>query len=238
MFRGLFWVFLSLGILGFTPALAEPAASAGAVPGGAARTLKGDWLNPKLAFAVRLGAAAEERAHHHVVYDGTGYPLAYPMGDVPPDKGTCTDEVVRAYRLVGIDLQQVVHDDMLRNFTAYPGKFGLKEPDANIDHRRVWNLLTFFLRNAEALPITADGKDYRPGDVIVWDLDNYQLHIGLVTRQWSKKHKRPLIMHNISSGPHVEDKLFEYKIIGHFRYEGGLKPEPTPIPQDLWAAAP
>lgn len=236
MFRGLFWVFLSLGALGFTPALAEPAASAGAAPVGAARTLKGDWLNPKLAFAARLGAAAEERAHHHVVYDGTGYPLAYPMGDVPPDKGTCTDEVVRAYRLLGIDLQQVVHEDMLRDFAAYPGKFGLKEPDANIDHRRVWNLLTFFLRNAEALPITSDGKDYKPGDVVVWDLDNYQLHIGLVTRQWSKKHKRPLIMHNISSGPHVEDKLFEYKIIGHFRYEGGLKPEPTPIPQDLWAA--
>jgi uncharacterized protein YijF (DUF1287 family) len=146
--------------------------------------------------------------------------------------------VVRAYRLLGIDLQREVHEDMLRNFTVYPQKFGLKAPDPNIDHSRVWNLLTFFLRNAEALPITDDGKDYQPGDVIVWDLDNYQLHIGLVTRQWSKKHKRPLIMHNIASGPKIEDKLFEYKIIGRFRYEGGLKPEPTPIPQDLWAAAP
>lgn len=237
MFRGLFCVFLSLCAVAGAPALADPAKAVSAPPAAAVKP-KGDWLNAKLSFATRLAAAAEERSHHHVVYDGTGYPISYPMGDVPAGKGTCTDEVIRAYRLVGVDLQQEVHEDMLRNFAAYPHKFGLKAPDPNIDHRRVWNLLTFFLRNADALPITDDGKDYKPGDVIVWDLDNYQLHIGLVTRKWSKKHKRPLIMHNISSGPHIEDKLFEYKIIGHFRYQGGLKPEPTPIPPDLSAAAP
>ncbi len=202
-------------------ALACGVVSAGAAP---------ERQNPKLSFASRLAAAAEERAHHHVVYDGTGYPIAYPMGDVPPDKGTCTDEVVRAYRLVGVDLQQEVHEDMLRNFAAYPTKFHLTAPDPNIDHRRVWNLLTFFNRNAEGLAVTDVGKDYKPGDVIIWDLDNYQLHIGLVTRRWSKKHQRPLVMHNIADGPHVEDKLFEYKIIGHYRYEGGLKLEQMPAP--------
>jgi len=237
VFRGLFWVVLSLWAAALSPAQAAPASSAGSTAA-ASTKLKGDWSNPRLSFAQRLGAAAEERSRHRVVYDGSGYPLAYPMGDVPPNKGTCTDEVVRAYRLLGIDLQREVHEDMLRNFTVYPQKFGLKAPDPNIDHRRVWNLLTFFLRNAEALPITADGRDYQPGDVIVWDLDNYQLHTGLVTRKWSKKHKRPLIMHNIASGPKIEDKLFEYKIIGHFRYEGGLKPEPTAIPPNLWAAMP
>lgn len=247
MFRGLFRAILSIAMLAASPAVAAPGTSPETPPPGQSPTPatihvsgkpKGDWLNPKLAFATRLGAAAEERAHHQVVYDGTGYPIAYPMGDVPAGKGTCTDEVIRAYRLVGVDLQQVVHEDMLRAFALYPTKFGLKEPDANIDHRRVWNLLTFFQRNAESLPITEDGKDYKPGDVIIWDLDNYQLHIGLVTRRWSKGHKRPLIMHNISSGPHVEDKLFEYKILGHFRYEGGLKPEPTPAAAAQDATAP
>ena len=232
MFRGLLWVFLSLSALGFAPALADPAAPAGEAAQGPAKP-KGAWLNTKLSFPLRLAAAAEERAHHRVVYDGTGYPIAYPMGDVPADKGTCTDEVVRAYRLVGVDLQQVVHEDMLRNFAAYPTKFHLTAPDPNIDHRRVWNLLAFFNRNAESLPVTEISKDYKPGDVIIWDLDNFQLHIGLVTRKWSKKHARPLIMHNISSGPHVEDKLFEYKIIGHYRYEGGLKPDPTPAAQEV-----
>jgi uncharacterized protein YijF (DUF1287 family) len=232
--RAFLWVVLAVCAAGLVPAQADPAARAGSAPAASSRA-KGDWLNSKLPFDLRLGAAAEERARHRVVYDGTGYPLAYPMGDVPPNKGTCTDEVVRAFRLLNIDLQQMVHEDMLRNFAVYPTKFNLKAPDPNIDHRRVWNLLTFFNRNAEALPITDVGKDYKPGDVIIWDLDNYQLHIGMVTRKWSKKHKRPLIMHNISSGPHIEDKLFEYKILGHFRYEGGLKPEPPPVVPDFWA---
>jgi len=188
------------------------------------------WLDTDRAFGSRLGAAAEERATHHVVYDGTGYPIAYPMGDVPTDNGTCTDEVVRAYRLLGIDLQQLVHEDMLRAFAAYPTKYNLSAPDPNVDHRRVYNLQAFFNRNAEVLPISDSGKDYKPGDIIIWDLDNFQLHIGIVTRRWSHGHKRPLVMHNISSGPHVEDKLFEYKIIGHYRFEGALKADATPAP--------
>lgn len=172
------------------------------------------WLDAKLAFAQRLAAAAEERARHKVAYDGAGFKIAYPMGDVPADRGTCTDEVVRAYRLVSIDLQQLVHEDMTRDFAAYPTKYGLKQPDPNIDHRRVYNLQTFFNRNAITLPITTEGKDYQPGEVIIWDLDNYQLHIGLVTRRWSKGKTRPLIMHNISRGPRIEDKLFEYNTKG------------------------
>lgn len=178
------------------------------------------WLDAKLSFAMRLGAAAEERARHKVVYDGSGFKIAYPMGDVPANRGTCTDEVVRAYRLVGIDLQQLVHEDMTRDFAAYPTKYGLKQPDPNIDHRRVYNLQTFFNRNAVSLPVSTEGKDYQPGEVIVWDLDNYQLHIGLVTRRWSKDKSRRLIMHNISRGPRIEDKLFEYKIVGRYRFEG------------------
>ena len=227
MFRSCFAFFIAA--LASGPAVAATTPPTPAPVTTPAPTPKQEWLNQKVAFPTRLAAAAEERAHHHVVYDGTGYPIAYPMGDVPADKGTCTDEVVRAYRLVGVDLQQLVHEDMLRNFAAYPSKFHLTAPDSNIDHRRVYNLQAFFNRNAETLPITDIGKDYKPGDVIIWDLDNFQLHIGLVTRKWSKKHLRPLVMHNISSGPHVEDKLFEYKIIGHYRFEGGLKQEPAPI---------
>lgn len=232
MFRACSAVVLLALACGVVSAAAEPPLERRA----AAPKAQAAWLNDKLSFAQRLAAAAEERAHHHVVYDGRGYPIAYPLGDVPADKGTCSDEVVRAYRLVGVDLQQMVHEDMLRNFAAYPSKFHLSAPDPNIDHRRVWNLQAFFKRNAEVLAITGAGKDYKPGDVIIWDLDNFQLHIGVVTHQWSKKHERPLVMHNISSGPHVEDKLFEYKIIGHYRYDGGLKADAPMLPPDLWAA--
>ncbi len=233
MFRSLSMVFptvLACGLASAAPELATAPVAPTAARVAPASKPRPEWLSLKLPFALRLAAAAEERAHHHVIYDGSGYPMAYPMGDVPADRGTCTDEVVRAYRLVGVDLQQLVHEDMVRDFAAYPRKYHLSAPDPNIDHRRVYNLQAFFNRNADVLPITNAGKDYKPGEVIIWDLDNFQLHIGLVTRKWSKKHLRPLVMHNISSGPHVEDKLFEYKIIGHYRFEGGLKPETLPAP--------
>jgi len=126
LFRSLSVVLPAILACGLASAAPEPV-TARAPPATVATTLvskaKPEWLSLKLPFAMRLAAAAEERAHHHVVYDGSGYPMAYPMGDVPADRGTCTDEVVRAYRLVGVDLQQLVHEDMLRNFTAYPSKY-------------------------------------------------------------------------------------------------------------------
>jgi uncharacterized protein YijF (DUF1287 family) len=241
VFRGLLALLVALaGTFGAFASEAKPlpaASTSTAEAASGARKAIPAWLDARLPFAKRLAAAAEERSHHRVTYDGTGYAIAYPMGDVPANKGTCTDEVVRAYRLVGIDLQQLVHEDMLRKFNVYPTKFHMRAPDPNIDHRRTWNLQTFFNRNAEVLPISDAGKDYAPGDIVLWDLDNFQLHIGMVTSRWSKKHKRPLIMHNISRGPQIEDKLFEYRIVGHYRYAGGLKPDLVP-PPDLWAAVP
>jgi uncharacterized protein len=203
------------------------------------------WEDTSRSWEERLGAAAEERANHRVTYDGSGRAIAYPMGDVPANIGVCTDEVVRIYRKVGIDFQQLVHEDMMRAFFAYPQKFGEKRPNTNIDHRRVGNMQTFLERNATVLPITDNGGDYRPGDIIVWDLDNSQLHIGVVTRKRSADGKRPLVLHNIAHGPRINDQLFYFPILGHYRFDGTLKhtgpflantafarprekPEPTP----------
>ncbi len=106
------------------------------------------------AFLQRFAAAALARTQHAVRYDPAYVRLAYPGGDVPADTGVCTDEVIRAYRAVGIDLQKEVHEDMAGNFNAYPKKWGRREPDPNIDHRRVPNLMVFFNRKGESLPIT------------------------------------------------------------------------------------
>jgi uncharacterized protein YijF (DUF1287 family) len=180
------------------------------------------WANAKLAFHLRLAAAAEERAKHHVTYDGRYFRIPYPGGDVPAKYGVCTDEVVRSYRMAGVDLQKLVHEDMTLDFSVYPQKFGNTAPDPNIDHRRVGNLDVFFKRRAQVLPNSTDPKDYRPGDVIVWDLDNFQWHIGLVTRKKSKDGERLLILHNIASGPKIEDKLFYFPILGHYRFDGTI----------------
>jgi len=145
--------------------------------------------------------------------------IPYPNGDLPENTGACTDVVVRAFRNAGVDLQKEVHEDMAKNFTVYPQKWGLSKTDTNIDHRRVPNLQTFFGRKGKALPITSSGDDYKPGDVVSWDLDGKGMtHIGLVSNYWNASSKRYYIIHNIGGGTRAEDRLFEWKITGHFRY--------------------
>lgn len=175
---------------------------------------------PGAGMAAKLVAAATERTRHQVTYDGTYRGIAYPMGDVPANIGVCTDVVIRAYRAgLGVDLQQRVHEDMKQAFDSYPKVWGLSRPDPNIDHRRVPNLETFLKRHGETLPVTDDPADYQPGDLVSWRLTGTGLpHIGIVTDRVSPVTRNPIIAHNIGRGPELSDMLFDYRIIGHFRY--------------------
>jgi hypothetical protein len=149
--------------------------------------------------------------------------MPYPNGDVPENIGVCSDEVVRVYRKLGIDLQQDLHQDMQRNFKLYPKKWGLKRPDTNIDHRRVPNLQVLFTRKGQVLDISqTDASLYHAGDLVTWLLPGNLPHIGMVTDQRSADGERPLIVHNIGEGPKLEDTLFTYPITGHYRYYGAL----------------
>ena len=178
------------------------------------------------AFLRQFAAAALSRTQHSVRYDPAYIHLAYPGGDVPADTGVCTDEVIRAYRAVGIDLQKEVHEDMAANFSTYPTKWHRQSPDANIDHRRVPNLMVFFSRNGESLPITNRAEDYAPGDLVTWDLGRGLTHIGMVVDRKTLFTRRYMIVHNIGAGPKLEDVLFDWKITGHYRYFG--LPNSTP----------
>lgn len=152
-------------------------------------------------------------------YDPAYVVIPYPMGDVAEEKGVCTDVVIRAFRSAGVDLQKEVHEDMRMSFAAYPKKWNLRSPDTNIDHRRVPNLQTFFTRRGKSLTITDRAENYQPGDVVAWDLNDKGLtHIGLVSNAFNEQTKRHLIVHNIGAGARAEDVLFNWKIIGHYRY--------------------
>lgn len=170
-------------------------------------------------FFRNLSSAALTLVNQRVVYDPQYFTIKYPNGDVPADKGVCTDVVIRAYRKIGIDLQQKVHEDMKNNFSKYPGKWGLKKPDKNIDHRRVPNLMTFFARKGQVVEITGKSSDYFPGDLVCWDLGGGITHIGIVVDVKSNDNKRNFIVHNIGEGQVLADCLFDYKIIGHYRYK-------------------
>jgi uncharacterized protein YijF (DUF1287 family) len=167
--------------------------------------------------ALDLVAAARTQVGVTLIYDSSYQRIAYPMGDVPRERGVCSDVVIRAFRAVGIDLQQELHRDMTRHFAAYPKTWGLARPDRNIDHRRVPNLATWFKRQGHDLPVSQGAAAYKPGDIVSWVLGGGQPHIGIVSDRRSEDGARPLVIHNIGWGAREEDVLFEYRITGHFR---------------------
>ncbi len=166
----------------------------------------------------KVNAGAIEQTTLTISYDPAYVKLDYPNGDVPINTGVCADVVVRAFRKAGVDLQKELHEDMKKNFSKYPRKWGARRPDANIDHRRVLNLMTWFDRQGKSLPITKEAKDYLPGDVVAWELDSGLPHIGMVSRIKVEGSDRYAVVHNIAVGARLEDVLFAWKITGHYRY--------------------
>ena len=162
-----------------------------------------------------LAQAAARQVGVTNLYDPSYTRLAYPGGDVPLERGVCADVVVRAFRAIGVDLQVEVHEDMRKDFAAYPRRWGLRGPDRNIDHRRVPNLMRYFERRGKQLPLAGA---YLPGDVVAWRLPNGLYHIGVVAEQRSAAQRRPLMIHNIGAGTRREDVLYAFDIIGHYRW--------------------
>jgi uncharacterized protein len=173
-------------------------------------------------FVAQLSSAAIELTKTDVQYDPAYFAIPYPNGDVPANKGVCTDVIIRAYRRLGIDLQKEVHEDMKANFGLYPKNWGMKKTDTNIDHRRVPNLMTYFSRFGTVLKKSKDPKDYSPGDIVTWDLGGGIGHIGIVINQRSTDGQRYLIVHNIGRGQEISDCLFEFTVTGHYQLKRPL----------------
>ena len=176
-------------------------------------------LNAQDRYYYQLSDAAIGLTKNKVVYDPAYRTIPYPNGDVPANTGVCTDVVIRAYRKMGVDLQKEVHEDISRNKKLYPGNWGLQQPDANIDHRRVPNLMVFFSRFGKVKPISMNIHDYMPGDIVCWRLGATATHIGIVVNKRSTDGQRFLVVHNIGRGQVEEDCLFNFKIIGHYSYK-------------------
>lgn len=174
----------------------------------------------KTSFEEKLSAAAISIVDPNIIYTPSYVSIKYPNGDVPAKTGVCTDVVIRAYRKLGVDLQKEVHDDLKANFSKYPNlkKWGLKKPDTNIDHRRVPNLEVFFTRKGQKLSVSKNAKDYKTGEMVTWMINGKLPHIGIITHKKSPN-GNPMIVHNVGGGQVLEDCLFSYEIVGHFKYE-------------------
>lgn len=171
-------------------------------------------------FEEKLSHAAISIIDPTIEYDPAYFSIAYPNGDIPKNKGVCTDVIIRSYRKLGIDLQKEVHEDMIANFSEYPNleKWGMTKTDPNIDHRRVPNLEVFFERKGQKLLVNQDPSIYKTGEIVTWMINEKLPHIGIVTDKKSRDRKRNLIVHNVGNGQVLEDCLFAYKIVGHYKY--------------------
>ncbi len=147
-------------------------------------------------------------------YDASYRAIPYPGGDPGRERGSSVDVVVRAFRNVGIDLQELLHEDVLAAGAAY----GIEKPNPSIDHRRIRNLLVFLRRHGQALPVDR-GADWRPGDLVFWAMDGrLPDHVGIVSdRPGADGH--PLVIHHADGGvPAEEAVLFAWPVRGHFRW--------------------
>jgi len=168
--------------------------------------------------AVALVTAARTQIGVTTTYDGGYVSLSYPNGDLPLEKGVCTDVVIRALRKSSkSDLQKLVHEDMKAHFSAYPKNWGLSRTDRSIDHRRVPNLRTLFKRRGISLPVTKKKADYLPGDFVTCTVAGKLPHIMIVSDKKSAD-GTPLVIHNIGRGAEEVNQLFTFPLTGHYRW--------------------
>ena len=165
--------------------------------------------------AEKILQGAKDQLKEPAKYDSSYRSIGYPGGDVPKDRGVCTDVLIRAFRNAGFDLQVLIHEDM--GEVRYEGSGGKR--DRNIDHRRVRNQVQFFKRHALSLTLKTDKdskKAWKPGDVVCWKLDSGLDHTGVISDK-KNSHGLPYVIHNIRQTAE-EDVLTKWKIVGHYRY--------------------
>jgi uncharacterized protein YijF (DUF1287 family) len=173
------------------------------------------------ADSLDIATAARRQIGVTMLYDGSYRSIAYPNGDVPAERGVCTDVIVRALRTAReLDLQHLIHEDISAHRAAYSTRRrGDAAPDANIDHRRVPNQMTYFTRQGWSRPLATTPAAYLPGDIVAWDLGRGVLHVGIVSDARAPD-GTPLVVHNIGAGAREDDILFSFTIIGHYRPPG------------------
>ena len=176
-----------------------------------------------LPWPSRLVCSARRQIGVTRTYDPAYVQLDYPMGDIPRDRGVCTDVIIRAYRdAFQIDLQKLVHEDMTETFDSYPAIWGLTRPDRNIDHRRVPNLERFIERFGSALSTPSKVTDWKSGDLYTMRYKGSLPHIGIVSDRTSYS-GTPLVIHNMGWGTSEDD------IIGRFDFERRFRLSPMPL---------
>jgi len=171
----------------------------------------------------KIVAAARKQIGVTTSYDPAYVSLEYPGGDIPRERGVCSDVLIRAMRDAHeVDLQKLIHEDMRAHFSAYPKNWGLTRPDRNIDHRRVLNIGAFLKRRGCQLPLDTskplDPAAFQPGDIVTCTVPSNLPHVMIVSHIIGES-GLPLMIHNIGSGTREEDVLGKFPLTGHYRWK-------------------
>lgn len=150
--------------------------------------------------------------------------LSFPMGDINPSEGVCTDVIIRTLRNINIDLQALLYEDILIYPKRYPKT---KKANPNIDHRRTRVLKHWFdhncLRLSNKLP-SEGNQNWLPGDIVLFDtgINNGTIydHIGIVGNK--KKNGRYQVINLWTVGYELNymDLLSGGypRVVGHYRF--------------------
>lgn len=175
-----------------------------------------DHFAESLIPAQRIAGKAISNTLLDISNDTNYYEISYPMGDIPADKGKNTDLVIRSLRAAGLDLQQAIHEDMVENYNSYPQLWQLKEPDSSIDHRRIENINRYLTRHHSAGEISRNPGNYAIGNIVVWQLPQGQLHIGVVVPGPGIHSAEKWVVHHLNQRPIWEDSLLDYHVLGNY----------------------
>ena len=161
-------------------------------------------------------AAARSQIGVTVKYAPAYEIIKCPNGDVPRERGVCTDVLIRALRDArGVDLQTLIYQDMKWHRWAYPLKSIVQAVDPNIVHRRVLNMECYFRRHGWTVASNAIG-DFLPGDIVTCRVSGKLPHVMIVSDQ-SDTNGVPFVIHNIGCGTKEDAYLLNNQIEGHFR---------------------
>ena len=179
---------------------------------------KGFYHPKSKSFKDKIQDHALWQTKQQVIYDGSYVKLDYPGGDVSSNRGVCTDVIIRALRAVDIDLQKKIHEDLKKDLNQYNKRYKTKHIDSSIDHRRTQNIETYLERKGCRVKHNKSSSKlkYQKGDIVFFNIAYG--HVGIVTDILSEGNKRvPLLVHNIGSGPVLDDFLSTMPVSGHYR---------------------
>lgn len=153
----------------------------------------------------QVSSHAEMQTYQNTIYDGSYVGIGYPGGDVGYQQGVCTDVVIRAFRIIDIDLQELIHNDMKNDLETYNKRYKTKAVDKNIDHRRTQNIQTYLTKIGAKIKVPNSIDQYKPGDILFWDIAAG--HTGIVVSSRTNDGYNRLVVHNIGGGAVYENLL-------------------------------